>query len=326
MWLITYWVVVLTVSFILSRRIYLTIDSKGISLHRAFGLDQHVTWDNCGCYKLINNGQETGIGIANRNYIESAPPGDYSKKAFALFINTDNILNGDEVEQAIREGFDFYVHNKSVSIRYEESNKARFCWRATCRILISILAVCYICFCYTYTDMMPDNLDLSMRYTLLNGGTYGDTTSSYSIGLYEIAGFIVYILLFLIPIFWSGGYYRTLIISLTATLLFIGYTAKLLIPERMMVYQNCSETIVHPIEKVNTVVSFNESGRAAHMSCFVNYEGKEYLIQSNYVEGGEINDSVLLYIQKGAKDIPIVRDIVIPQAHWSLLDDYQMTK
>lgn len=325
MWLIAYWLVVLAIAFIASRRKYLIIDSKGISIHRLFGLDQHVTWSNCGCYKLINDKEKnTGIGIANRKYLEADPPNNYSTEAYIMFINTHYILNKNDFEQALHDSFDYYVYKKPAS-QYEEDNRKSFYWRVICGILISILAACYLFFCYTYTNLMPDNYDFAMRYTLLNGETYGDTTSSYSIGLFEVIGFIVYILLFLIPNCWAKGYYKTICISSTVTLLFMGFTAMLLIPERMNIYQNCSETTIHPTEIINTVVSINKAGREAHMSCILNYENVNYLIQCNYVEGAEVDDSVLVYIQKGAKNIPIVRDIVIPKAHWSLLDYSQKT-
>lgn len=111
-------------------------------------------------------------------------------------------------------------------------------------------------------------------------------------------------------------------VSIACTLLAALYS----LPTKRKVFLNCSEPITNPIETIDTKVkkydyyAYNKVlGRQFFIDIGIEYEGKDYeLRRHEYIEGACKGMPAVVKLQKGARGLPIVQEIAIPEIGWSV--------
>lgn len=335
------------ISFVLSKRHFLVINKEGISLNYMFRRREFVSWDTIDGFMYLEMGKNNKGWVIT--YKEDA---EVEQDACALFIPENNVSTTKEtINEALNRGFQENVwHRNEYQDSFNNSvkiNKGVFVFYALCIVCIAFATS------YFYLDHIwtPSNLRPIMEWTLVGGEQFN--VNAHLIFIFipwmVLGGFFMFIPLF-IPLhilkkeqtgslkakpgcLWLCG------VLIVGILLAASYS----LLRKRKVYLNCSEPITNPIETVDAKVKRNgyESHRDPyyHYYFFVDfdltYEGGKYKVRlSKSVKYENINDVLkgkaitpknaykgmpaVVKLQKGARGLPIVHEVAIPEIGWSV--------
>ena len=320
----------LLINYVLSKRDFLILNSDGITLNYLLGKRKVISWDRIKKIEYIEKWKER-IGWEVLYKTDVNRNGNL-KKFPTLFIPDCHVAAPNEiVTNALKRGFQGYKCNERQhldSFEYYATNDNQF-------IGISILSmICVVLnILYFYLDhvLRPSNLNSIMNCTLVGGEQFN--VNAHLIFIFipwmVLGGFFMFIPLF-IPLhilkkeqtgslkakpgcLWLCG------VLIVGTLLAALYS----LPTKRKIYLNCSEPITNPIEtieaQVKIVYDHRSNGRNYYTDFGFTYEGKDYKLRGDeYVKGAYEGIPVLIKYQKGARGLPILNEIAIPDIGWSV--------
>ena len=335
---VAYYVAMILVAWGFKKwRAALVIDEEGITV-REFSETQFVPWGNVGHYETyIRRGQgkyqDFGSAIALKQWDEA--DGDQGKIIYnpvrqyenrndlVLFIPEEKIAaTAKEIEEAIQEGIDYYVHQRRKSkrpatwadIEGRSKGGSGVEWLVWLLLAVWVIFNCYVL--NLYHGLISDQWSSDMFYTLSDGENNHSILGGEFLAAWVM---IAYFVLAFTPIFLFSKSYKGAAFTLVATILVPTTFYLMELPYEQELLENCSKPTRSPQERVQGVVVRNQrTGRDFKLQVSVEYDKQHYTINRYGVEGAEKGMTATVVIQRGAKGIPIVRDIIIPDAKWSL--------
>ena len=310
----------LLIRFGLLKWHYLIINDKGITLNYLLKRSKFVSWDSIGRFKY-NDLKESRKGWTILYKKDADRIGNLKKEDCALFIPQNHVAaSGVAVNEALIRGFQEHVwHGSSYQNNFnlaqiDGNPKGVY---ALCLIWIAFSLL------YFYIDSMytPSDLETIMGCTLVGGERF-DTSLGEGFCVAWMLCFSYYAFphLFL-PVHWF-----TMSLSLWLGRFLIVITiivASFNFSEKRNVYLNCSEPITNPIETIDakiTKLAPARHRRGWHIKFSFTYEGKSNVFifrrQNDFIKA--LKDAyAIVKLQKGARGLPIVQEIAIPEIGWA---------
>lgn len=298
------------VKYALQKRRFLIINDKGITLNYLLKRRKFASWDTIDSFKKKN---QKGWTIL---YKKGA---DRTKEACTLFIPENYVAESSTVvDEALKRGFQKHIwHRKTFQSNFDFAKTDR----SSIGIYVPFLIWITLNLFYFYLDHIwnPSNLGTIMGCTLVGGERFDTYQSLFYIGTLWV---IIFIRFPLLPIHEFKGkrtiwFWRVLIAITTIVAI---YT----LPTKRKVYLNCSEPITNPIETIDA--KFTGSG-IRHGTWWekkfsLTFEGKNYEFTC-YKEAITLTDyykgkPAIIKLQKGARGLPIVHELAIPEIGWSV--------
>ena len=309
----------LLINYVLSKRDFLILNSDGITLNYLLGKRKVISWDRIKKIEYIEKWKER-IGWEVLYKTDVNRNGNL-KKFPTLFIPDCHVAAPNEiVTNALKRGFQGYKCNERQhldSFEYYATNDNQF-------IGISILSmICVVLnILYFYLDhvLRPSNLDSIMNCTLVGGETFYNIPKMFLIQIWVIICFLVFKY---IPYHIFKGNIKSITWILRVVIACTLLAALYSLPTKRKIYLNCSEPITNPIEtieaQVKIVYDHRSNGRNYYTDFGFTYEGKDYKLRGDeYVKGAYEGIPVLIKYQKGARGLPILHEIAIPDIGWSV--------
>lgn len=342
------------ISYALSKRRFLVINNEGISLNYMFRRRKFVSWDIIDGFTYLEM-EKNNKGWIILSKDDADKTDNVSQDACALFIPENNVsATTGTVTEALNRGFQEYIwHREQYQDSFEDSVKIN----KGVLVLYALSIVCIeLVIFYFYLDHIwtPSNLRPIMEWTLVGGEQFN--VNAHLIFIFipwmVLGGFFMFIPLF-IPLhilkkeqtgslkakpgcLWLCG------VLIVGILLAASYG----LLRKRKVYLNCSEPITNPIETIDATVKRNsyKYQRSTASYCFyvdfdLTYEGEKYEVEFsksiyksihkelfNALSEGEKpvtpkdaykGMSAIVKLQKGARGLPIVQEIAIPEIGWS---------
>lgn len=309
----------LLTNYVLSKRDFLIINNEGITLNYLLRKREVISWDRIKKIEYIEKWKER-IGWEVLYKTDVNRNGNL-KKFPTLFIPDCHVAAPNEiVTNALKRGFQGYKCNERQhldSFEYYATNDNQF-------IGISILSmICVVLnILYFYLDhvLRPSNLDSIMNCTLVGGETFYNIPKMFLIQIWVIICFLVFKY---IPYHIFKGNIKSITWILRVVIACTLLAALYSLPTKRKIYLNCSEPITNPIEtieaQVKIVYDHRSNGRNYYTDFGFTYEGKDYKLRGDeYVKGAYEGIPVLIKYQKGARGLPILHEIAIPDIGWSV--------
>lgn len=310
----------LLTNYVLSKRDFLIINNEGITLNYLLRKREVISWDTIKKVEHIKEWKKKeGWEIIYKKDVSR--DGNFKKETCTLFIPDAQVAASNEtVTNALKRGFQGYKCNERQhldSFEYYATNDNQF-------IGISILSmICVVLnILYFYLDhvLRPSNLDSIMNCTLVGGETFYNIPKMFLIQIWVIICFLVFKY---IPYHIFKGNIKSITWILRVVIACTLLAALYSLPTKRKIYLNCSEPITNPIEtieaQVKIVYDHRSNGRNYYTDFGFTYEGKDYKLRGDeYVKGAYEGIPVLIKYQKGARGLPILHEIAIPDIGWSV--------
>lgn len=313
----------LLISYTLAKRHFLIINCEGIALNYILRKRKFVKWDAIDNFVYIEEGENKNGWAVYKKDAKNTDNDNVIKETCALFIPENLVSASSEtVTYALKKGFQEYVwHDRQGETPYENlTTRNEWPIGTFSLILVWIALVAF----YFFLDHIwtPFNMESIMEYTLVRGNLFNANPSMIIFILWMIS----YCVVVFMP-FYVLKHNRTSSIVYGGVLIGVTLFAALYsLPEKRKVYLNCSEPIMNPIETIEATVNRNDYEvstvspyRYYFIEISLTYEGKYYKIEW----GQRIKDAykgmpAVVKLQKGARGLPIVHEVAIPEIGWSV--------
>ena len=313
----------LLISHALSKRSFLIINSEGLTFNYLLGKHVFFSWDKIEKVEYTEE-KKKRIGWEVL-YKQDDDRNGNPNKTCTLFIPNDQVAASNEtVTNALKRGFQEYkCHERQHQDSFED-NVIRD-EQATGIVIISVVWIVFNLF-YFYLDhlLAPINLEPIMECTFVSGERFNTDPSLFI----SIPWVIVFIFILSIPFILykeKAKYVWPLRIFTIYSLVVMLYC----LPEKRKVYLNSFEPITNPIETIEAQVTkkdceFNRHAEADrrykyYIDFGITYEGKDYKFrQYEYVKDAYEGMPVLIKLQEGARGLPIIQEVAIPEIGWSV--------
>ena len=309
------------ISDALSKRSFLIINSEGLTLNYLLRKREFYSWDTIEKVEYTEkNKKRVGWEILYNKDTDRTD--NLKKETYTLFIPDDHLAASNEtVTEALRRGFHEYkCHERQYPESFENIIKSE-------KQLYGIYILCVVWIVlnlfYFYLDHIwtPINLEAIMKCTFVSGERF-NTNPSMFIGFPWVIVFYYILSMPFFPIKDRANSVLPLRILTIYTLIVILYC----LPEKRKVYLNCFEPITNPIEMIDAQVTkkdykFNRHSER-HYNYYIDfgltYEGKDYKLRRyEYILDAYEGMLAVTKLQKGARGLPIVQEIAIPEISWS---------
>ena len=313
----------LYISHALSKRSFLIINSEGLTLNYLLGKNVSFSWDEIEKVEYIEERKKkTGWEVL---YKQDVDINGNPNKTCTLFIPNDRIAASNEtVTKALIRGFQEYKFHKRQHEYSFEDNVIKD-EQATGIVILSVVWIA-LNLLYFYLDHIwaPINLEPIMECTFVSGERF-NTDPSLFISIPWVCVFFSILSMNFLFIKDRAEYTWPLRIFTIYSLVAMLYC----LPEKQKVYLNCSEPITNPIETIEAQVTEKDFEYNRHaegelrfkyyVDFGLTYEGKEYKFrQYEYVEDAYEGMPALIKLQKGARGLPIIQEVTIPEIGWSV--------
>lgn len=322
-----YFLAIILLGWLRSRGRSLTLDENGITIHRYFSGDIHIKWDEVSgikehVAKKNRKRNETVIGIIRKGRETDNLSDKFNEEDYVWFIDTTRIAASEkEVVEALKNSVSEYVQKKRSNHAFGDwaNTGGGFSVRSLCGVLLVAWLGMLGYASFTFDSLMPKEHATAMCNTLINGTTYINL-SLFSFWPLTLVQMIVFVLF---PILW--GVKQHVWVSLLFVL-GIGsgiWSFHSIIPERHVVFDNCSLPTKHSVKVGKTLVLENlrEDRRRnfwgfnkEYMRFMLQYDGQVYDIKKDYNPSVSKGDTITYFIQKGSLGIPILREYRIKTA------------
>lgn len=309
----------LLINYVLSKRDFLILNSDGITLNYLLGKRKVISWDRIKKIEYIEKWKER-IGWEVLYKTDVNRNGNL-KKFPTLFIPDCHVAAPNEiVTNALKRGFQGYKCNERQhldSFEYYATNDNQFIGISILSMICVVLNILYF---YLGHVLRPSNLDSIMNCTLVGGETFYNIPKMFLIQIWVIICFLVFKY---IPYHIFKGNIKSITWILRVVIACTLLAALYSLPTKRKIYLNCSEPITNPIEtieaQVKIVYDHRSNGRNYYTDFGFTYEGKDYKLRGDeYVKGAYEGIPVLIKYQKGARGLPILHEIAIPDIGWSV--------
>lgn len=312
----------LSINYVLAKRDFLIINSEGITLNYLLRKRKTIKWDVINKVEYFEEWKnKVGWDITYEN---DADRSGNLKKICTLFIPDGQVAAYNEtVTQALKRGFQEYkCHEKQHQDSFEDNakNDKPFIGFFILSMIWAVLNILYFYLDHLWT---PSNLEAIMRCTLIGGERYDTNPNLFLIGVWIYSCLIIF----------KGMPYRIfkgstkgtiwlLSILIACTLLAALYS----LPTKQKVYLNCSEPLTSPVETLEAKVEktdYHRRYRYYYVDLVLTDEGNNYKYRYvydslyKYKTGIYKGMPAVVKLQKGARGLPIVHEIAIPEIGWS---------
>lgn len=314
----------LLISHALSKRSFLIINREGLTLNYLLGKHDFFSWDTIEKVEYIEEKKKKRVGWEVLYKTDVDRNGDPNKTC-TLFIPNDQVAAPIEtVTEALRRGFQEYkCHERQHQNSYEDNVIGD---EQSIGIVILCVAWIVLNLFYFYLDHIwaPINLEPIMECTFVSGEKFNTDPSLFISIPWVIVFYSIFTMSFLL-IKDRAEYAWPLRILTIYTLLVMLYC----LPEKQKVYLNSFEPITNPIETIEAQVTkkdceFDRHAEADrrykyYIDFGFTYEGKDYNIRRyEYVMEAYKGMPAVVKLQKGARGLPIVHEVAIPEIGWSV--------
>lgn len=309
------YLLVLFIKYALQKRRFLIINDKGISLNYLLKRRKFASWDTIDSFKKKSKKGWTIL------YKKGA---DRTKEACTFFIPENYVAaSSTVVDEALKRGFQEHIwHRKTLQSNLDYAKKDR----SPIGIYVPFLIWITLNLFYFYLDHTwnPFNLNTIMECTLVGSERFETYPGLLFTGMLWVIFFIQFPLLPIHELKEKRNIWFWRVLIAITTIVAIHY-----LPTKRKVYLNCSEPITNPIETIDA--KFTKSGPNKHgeweKEFSFTYEGKnyEFICHEEHITITDIYKDIyykgnvaVVKLQKGARGLPIVHEIAIPEIGWSV--------
>lgn len=311
---IAYYLLLLAVGYwIRNHRESLVIDETGITLKKLSGnIEEFISWsDFGGMRRKMSKDRASGIGIIRT---KNNPDEQTNGLSRTIFIQTTlGPVAGSKVDviKAIESGIDCYVnHKRSSAYGFDEdADSLKLLKIGTC-LLFVLFAIGCIYFAYQYEGINSVIHQELINHSLINGANFSGSVLSTILVYTLIFSGLAMVILFPSALMSRLFKHTAGIAGAALALLIMSYF--LIIPDQKTLFKNCHDLSFQPADTVTTVVDRVYSGKSSKYTSFhIDYDGTNYKIETDYVEGAAKNMPMRVVVQKGSLNIPVITMIEI---------------
>lgn len=329
---ITFVIILMGSFLLLCRRNYLIIDETGILKRRILGSDEFMSWDDIGDYRssvIKGSGKNAyeGFAIVGKseifiNHDEKQKSVKYNENFHEIFIPKNYILGSNEaVEEALRSSIDYYVRQTG---RAKLLNRAAWDddtypkWLPFVAGLLAVigLAILSIYVVTAYNDIVYGEYGDQVRNTLVNGEAFTENFSQIILYLLTVLALLY------LPILLMKKKYLLFYLLLALSFSYPVWFYLNIQPQAELILQNCSQPTSAPVEIVEGKVNALYKRKRSFTEFAFMYDYQRYVVRGNYLHNCHVGMPIQVFIQKGSKGMPIVRDILIDDISWSKKKGY----
>jgi hypothetical protein len=308
------------VRFGLSKRHFLIINDKGITLNYLLGKRKFARWETIDKFKY-HDCRESRKGWTVLYKKDAGRIGSLKKEACILFIPANHVAASSiAVNEALKRGFQEHVWHGSSYQNDFDSAKIDGNPKGVYALFLIWIALNLL---YFYLDPLLSSYT-QMERTLASGEGFEGTLSVIVFIVWTI-NFSVFVPLLFLPIHVTMIRSRGYSVPLSDPLRYYSWYWRVLIAFTIIaisfklsinrkVHMNCSDPITNPIETINAMVK--EIDRKSIEFSFTYEGGKCEFGHSEYIKDAYEGMPAVVKLQEGVRGLPIVHEKTIPEIGW----------